>query len=122
MRACAESAHYHQRVRAALPQWRAKGASTAVCKWIDEGVQMNFIGGRAPEPFKFDNYEPLTDEQETFMKGERQRLIDVGAWEETTDDSFVSPMFLVPKKDGGWSSTCGTSTSTAWSSSACTRR
>ena len=36
------------------------------------------------------------------MGKEADRLVALGAWEDTTDDRFVSPMFLVPKKDGGW--------------------
>ena len=78
------------------------GASKIVLGWIRDGVRLNFKGGRAPAPFQFDNYEVLTPEQKAFMSVEADRLVAMGAWEDATDESYVSPMFLVPKKDGGW--------------------
>ena len=78
------------------------GASKAVLGWIRDGVQLNFKGNRAPPPFDFANYEALTPEQKLFMSGEAERMVRVGAWEDATDARFVSPMFLVLKKDGGW--------------------
>ena len=98
----AQAAFLHERVRAALPAWERLGASKVVLGWIRDGVRLNFKGGRAPAPFDMANYDELTPEQKVFMDAEVERMVAVGAWEDTSDADYVSPMFLVPKKGGGW--------------------
>lgn len=65
-------------------------------------MRVEFFQHLRPAPFDLPNYGALTADQAEFMKGETERMIGIGAWEETTDTSYVSPAFLVPKKDGGW--------------------
>ena len=51
----AQAAFLHERVRAALSAWERLGASKVVLGWIQDGVRLNFKGGRAPAPFDMAN-------------------------------------------------------------------
>lgn len=89
------------RLRAALPQWRAIGASPQVLQWIREGVRPTWINRRPPAPF-FIKGAALTDEQRPHWAALREEYLASGAIQPATARTHVSPAFLVPKATGGW--------------------
>ena len=106
-------ANLHQRVRERAHRWVAHGAGGVINSVLREGVKVEFTGGKPPPPIRGREY-PLAPDQEVWWRGdgqgntgERARLIESGAWkalgpqsQRKGQDKYLSPCFLVPKKDG----------------------
>ena len=74
--------------------WRRLGAPRKVVQWLRSGVPL--VWERPPQPALFTNRVKQTEEMKQEMKG----LIDSGAFS-YQKTKFVSPTFIIPKKDGG---------------------
>ena len=90
---------YVARMRTQLREWRRIGAPETVLRWIAEGVHVQFA--KPLSPFHFKPYDDLTQEQTSWLAAEKQRLFALGAWEPAQCQDYVSPCFLVPKKEAG---------------------
>jgi hypothetical protein len=67
-------------------------------KWIREGVTIPFLNNRPPPPFNQGvSLLDATPEQLTFVEVELARFVEMGAWEPTTCNIYVSTLFLVAK-------------------------
>ena len=105
------------RVRERWPVWRRIGASGSVLGWIRRGLKIPWRFGRRPPQFNHgESCRGLPQEQQRFLDGEVQRLINKGVVQKALSSRLVSRAFLVPKDDGTWrdgalSLTCGLSTS-----------
>ncbi len=83
-----------------MSAWASAGASPVVLDWLTHGVCVRWGPAGPPAPFHFKNRPYLTDEI-AFLQQETTRCLLTGAWEPATDDSFVSPLHVVPKPHGG---------------------
>ena len=95
----------HLRVRANADAWASAGAGSEVLRWIREGYQLPWLGGRRPLPFNQGvSCRGATPQQKAFLAREIERLQAVGALAPATDSRWVTRAFLVPKpgKSDSW--------------------
>ena len=91
------------RVRERWPVWRRIGASGSVLGWIRRGLKIPWRFGRRPPQFNHgESCRGLPQEQQRFLDGEVQRLINKGVFQKALSSRWVSRAFLVPKDDGTW--------------------
>lgn len=88
----------HRRLGLCGKQWRAIGASSHVLSWLQHGVPVEWLGGRAPPPF-YKNPLPSTNAQKQWwLCTEAPRLSKLGVLTKLASRSaYCSNAFCVPK-------------------------
>ena len=105
LRASREAVPLYIQVRNRLHIWQAIGAPDKVLRAIRQGARVPFH--TQPAPFH-EGVSRFDGAQAAFMAAERDRLVELGAWERVTfksnlalaefnKKSFISKAFLVPK-------------------------
>jgi hypothetical protein len=75
--------------------WQSIGASQQVLRWLRTGVPIPWAK-EEPAPFRQNNRR-FTEEEEQWLRKERDRCLATGAWEPAECSSYVSPVHVVPK-------------------------
>ena len=73
------------------------GAPLRVLQWLQHGFRLPWVRGPPPRFHEGESCTSATPDEQAFLAKETARLTSLGAWEDTTDDRFVSKVFLVPK-------------------------
>ena len=79
------------------PAWERIGASDVAVDWIVNGIKMPFF--REPEPRVFSNVS-FNDAESNLIRSEIDKLVVNGVVERVSDRHCVSPLKVVPKKNG----------------------
>lgn len=78
-------------------RWRDMGAPRLLCQWLHHGVPLRW-SGPAPRVTN-DIREPVANQE---VLREMRKMEEDGAFVETSgEDVVLSPIFLIPKRDGG---------------------
>lgn len=90
------------RVREFREQWRELGVSFEVWSWLSQGAPLLF-GRRTPTPRILRSSKELITRLREPMREFIEEQLQLGFIEEwTTPPAVVSPIFMIPKKEGGW--------------------
>jgi hypothetical protein len=78
-------------------KWEEQVKNPVILQWVKDGANIPF--SRLPPPSRSRN-RPMTREQEIFVSTEIQKLLQTGKIKETSSATCISPIGVVPKKNG----------------------
>lgn len=88
----------HRRLGLCSKQWRAIGANSHVLSWLQHGVPIEWLGGRAPPPFHKHPLPSTNAQKQWWLCTEAPRLSKLGVLTRLASrPAFCSNAFCVPK-------------------------